>query len=245
MTADERSLPLASGPPRASVRLFPTVLVVALLAASAGAFALFERLKLRPPPITGPRVDSVFSPVCRCPEDKARIRFRLRRRDRVTVNVVRADGERVRTLLPDASRSAGVVRLTWNGRGSAGALVADGTYRVRIRLAARNRTITIPRGVRVDTTPPALTLLAVHRRPRVVLARYRVSEKARVLAFVRGRRVVRGRIVRGQGELRWFGGIGGEPRPAGRYRLSIRARDLAGNLSRPPATVVVTLAAPP
>ncbi|MDQ3893193.1 MAG: hypothetical protein M3292_00790 [Actinomycetota bacterium] len=245
MSAEERSLPLASGSPRASVRLFPTLLVVALLAGSAGAFALFERLKLRAPPITGPRLDAVFSPVCRCPEDEARIRFRLRRPDRVTVTVVRENGERVRTLLRDTSRSAGVVHLTWNGRDAAGALVADGTYRVRVRLAARDRTITIARGVRVDTTPPALALLAVHRRPRLVLVRYHVSEKARVLAFVRGRRVARGRIVRRQGQLRWFGGIGGKPLPAGRYRLSIRARDLAGNLSRPPATVVVTLAAPP
>ena len=37
-----------------------------LLAATAAAFAITERLKLTPSPILGTRVSKTFSPICRC-----------------------------------------------------------------------------------------------------------------------------------------------------------------------------------
>ena len=61
----------------------PTVLVVLLIVATAGAFGRTELLKLETNPVSGPRVDKEFSPVCRCASGLARISFRLRRADHV------------------------------------------------------------------------------------------------------------------------------------------------------------------
>jgi hypothetical protein len=69
-------------------RFAPTVLVLALLGATAAAFAVSERLKLEPSPITKTRVAKVFSPVCNCSQRVARVQFRLRRTDRLTVQVL-------------------------------------------------------------------------------------------------------------------------------------------------------------
>ena len=41
-------------------RIAPTLLVLALLAATAVAFGVTERLKLEQPPIAGPEVTKVF-----------------------------------------------------------------------------------------------------------------------------------------------------------------------------------------
>src|SRR5207237_8722896 len=42
-----------------------------------------------------------------------------------------------------------------------------------------------------------------------------------------------GRVPWRSEELRWVGRVGGHGVPAGRYRLAIAARDVAGNLSKP------------
>ena len=84
-------------------RLASTVLVVALLAATATAFALTEGLKLEPSPILGTRVDKVFSPVCRCESARARISFRLREADRLDIALVDSD----ETSSPHRSRDSG------------------------------------------------------------------------------------------------------------------------------------------
>ncbi len=80
-------------------RYAPIALVLALLAATAAAFALTESLKLEKSPITGTKVSKTFSPICKCPTRAARIAFRLRTANRLTTVIVDSGGKVVRTLV--------------------------------------------------------------------------------------------------------------------------------------------------
>ena len=225
-------------------------LVAALLIATGAAFAYTERLKLTPSPILGTSVTKVFSPVCECASDVAVIAFRLRKADRVDVEMIDAEDRVVRRLVIDGPRRAGRVVVVWDGRDEAGAVVEEGSYRPRVRLDRQRRTITLPNPIRVDVTPPTVERFSV--TPRVfspdgdfrrdsVVARYAVSEPAEVSLYVDGAREVRKRGRREEGRIRWFGTLDGKAAPAGVYRLQVGATDVAGNVaqrSRPAAVVV-------
>ena len=62
-------------------RFLPAALVLCLLVATGLAFIYTELLKLEPSPIRRTKVDSLISPVCNCPTDRARIAFQLRKAD--------------------------------------------------------------------------------------------------------------------------------------------------------------------
>jgi hypothetical protein len=132
------------------------------------------------------------------------------------------------------------VTATWDGRDADGSLVPDGVYRPRAHL--RHRTILMPSRIHVDATPPSIHLR--HVGPRVLArgtvlkVRYRVSEPAQVSVYLNGTRVVLGRSARLRWKVDWR--AHGAP---GRYRLTVAARDLAGNLSQAtkPLTVVMPL----
>src|SRR5206468_6161428 len=66
-----------------------------LLVATAAAFALTERLKLVKSPIYGTVISPVFSPTCRCELSTATVSLKFRRRDSVTVTVMRSEERRV------------------------------------------------------------------------------------------------------------------------------------------------------
>ena len=108
----------------------------------------------------------------------------------------------------------------------------------------------MPNPIEVDVTPPVVSLVSL--APRVfspdgdgsadkVVARYRVDERASVLLYVDGEQRVRKRGQQKAGRIEWFGLLDGEPQPAGVYRISLGARDVAGNLSRPTAKRVVVI----
>lgn len=224
-------------------RLLSTLLVLGLLGGTAAAFAVTEGLKLEKSPIFRTRVDKVFSPVCECSksESEASIGFRLRKADRLTLSIER-DGEIVRTLVSGRSVPRGGFAASWDGRDDGGRVLPDGSYEPRVHLARAHRTIVLPNPIRIDTRPPAVAVVRwfpkvltpdgnyLHERLEV---RYRVSEKAVALLFVGGKRVFRSRFQRTQDVARWFGRAGGHGVRAGRYRVELAARDLAGNLSRP------------
>ena len=222
-------------------RLLSTLLVLGLLGGTVAAFAVTERLKLVPSPIAAPRVTAAFSPDCGCDTNRARITFTLRESDRLTVTIVDDDGEAVGEIADDERHEAGRVAFEWPG-GSA----PEGVYRARVRFAEARRVIEIPNEIRLDRTPPVLTVQSIlpdafspdgDGRADKVRATYAVSERSSVLLFVDGEEVIEGFRPKTSGRLDWYGK---RLRP-GLYGVTLVARDLAGNESQPSPTAVVRL----
>jgi flagellar hook assembly protein FlgD len=218
-----------------------TVLVLGLLGGTAAAFAVTEALKLDRSPIAGPRLTKLFAPTCSCEKQTARVRFRLRRADRLDVVVVNSDSRPVRTLVANLRHRRGAVSLEWDGRDDSGAVVLDGGYRVRVHLARARRTILMPNQIFVDTVRPRVRLAAV--APTVfspdgdghkdsVEVTYQASEGGRLFFLVNGLVAGQGPFARqGRTVADWDGTLRGEALPAGRYELRVRFRDRAGNFS--------------
>jgi hypothetical protein len=216
------------------------LIVLALLAATAAAFAVTERLKLERSPVTGTRVDRVFSPVCECARDVAVVSFVLRRRETVTLDILDRQGRSVRTIVRNRREPAGRVSYTWDGRDNLERVVPEGVYRPRVQLERNGRTIVLPNPIRVDTTAPRITLVRVF--PRVfspdsdgqrdrVTASYRIDERARAVMLVDTRQRVQSKFRRVEGKLVWFGRINGRVVRPGIYEIRLRAVDRAGNRS--------------
>jgi hypothetical protein len=217
-----------------------TVLVLALLGGTAAAFTMTEALKLEPSPVDAPRFTKVFSPTCACPTGIATLSFRLRRADRLELVVVSGDGP-VRTLARDLEHAKGRVRVRWNGRDDAGAILPDGVYRLRVRLQDAGRTVDIPKKIRIDTQAPELELLRAApetfspdgdgRRDAMRIV-YSMDEDAAALIFLDGQIAFEAGLKRaGERAVSWDGRVGERALRAGIYALVLRARDLAGNLS--------------
>lgn len=224
-------------------RLAVTIVVLVLVAGTAAAFAVAERLKLERSPITAPRFDRLFSPVCDCETATARLRLRFRRAETVDAVIVDVKGGAVRTLARGERIGTGDHVFAWDGRDDAGAVAPDGRYRLRLRLVGERRTILIPTTVELDATSPEVVLARLvpavfspdgdGRRDRTK-AIFRSSERGRAELLVDGETVVRGPSrPAGKAGLRWGGRIAGETVRAGIYRVSVRVRDAAGNLSEP------------
>ncbi|MDX6599250.1 MAG: hypothetical protein QOE87_3137 [Gaiellales bacterium] len=228
-----------------------------LLAASAGAFALAQVLKLERSPIEAIRVDptpnhghgrldrhdsALFSPRCIAPcLRSAEVRFRVHTAGPVRAEVVASGGRVVRSLgvLP---HPRGRVAALWNGRDAAGKVAPDGTYRMKISVSGR--TIELLNPLVLDTR---VRLLGTNVSRRVispdcdsygdrVIAVVRGSEQlAGVRLEVRkGDRLVRtvrvGRRARALA-VSWppYDGKRCTSAPDGRYRLRVIARDVPGN----------------
>jgi FlgD Ig-like domain len=210
-----------------------TVLVLVLLAATAAAFVVTEDLKLEPDPLALPRVDRTFSPVCRCEQQTARIAFRLRRADSLTLTIADENGRVVRTLLKDAQFRPGNHQFGWDGRDETGRFVPEGSYRPQVALEKLGRQIEFSKQIVVDTTRPSVRVLNVSRRivspdgdwrGDAIRIRYRLSEPSHALLVVNGRRVWR-TALRAEGVIPWRPG---RLRP-GLERLQLVAVDAAGN----------------
>ena len=223
-------------------RLLSTLLVLGLLGGTAAAFAVTEHLKLQRSPIFRTKIDyKVFSPVCGCPTDRVHIAFQLRRRDRLTLSIEQ-HGRIVRTIVSGLAVRAGGFGRYWNGRDDSGAVVPDGVYKPRVHLANQHRTIVLPNPIRIDTKPPQVTVVSWIPRRHVLTpdrnfrherleVRYRLSEPAHVILYVGGKRRYRSRSGQTTGIARWFGRDNGRSVPAGRYSVTLAARDIGGNLS--------------
>jgi hypothetical protein len=222
-------------------RTVSTVLVVCLLGGTAAAFAVTQGLKLDKSPIFGTDIGKLVSPAA---GTDAKIAFRLRTSDTVTVSVVDEADDVVRTLLPRRRVAPGRITLSWDGRDDAGRALPEGEYRPRIRLADEKTTTTLRDDIELDTTPPSFEHGEV--RPRVISpdgddraeairVRFSSGERVRALLFVAGKRRVLTQ-ARESGVIRW----GAQLRP-GRYRLELAVQDRAGNTSRrvPAGTVRV------
>jgi hypothetical protein len=214
--------------------------------ATATAFAVTQRLKLEPSPISQTRVSDVFSPVCRCASRAASIEFSLRRADDVRIAVRTGSGE---VTVAEGSFAQGDVHVRWDGRDASGELVPDGTYHPFVELKRAGRTIDLPNPIRVDTIRPSIKFTSL--RPRLfrpgtekLKVTYRVSEHAHALLFVDGRRRVFTASTRLRGRLQWYGKVRGHLIRPGRHKVKLVAEDLAGNRSAPTPWVVVRVRRP-
>jgi hypothetical protein len=222
---------------------------VALLAATAGAFALTQGAKVELIPIYRTHVDKIFSPVCKCRTDMAKIDFWLRKSDHLTVWITH-DGTKVRTLVPGRTFKPGPVKLEFDGRDDNGRLLPDGDYKPTVRLSHEHRTIEIPNTMVLDTKPPIVHVrhrIYAHISPDgdhhndVFRIHYSVSERAHGILFVDGHQVELTHFEPLSGALVWYGTIEGRKARPGNHVLEISAQDLAGNRAKPFPFAVVTV----
>jgi hypothetical protein len=228
-------------------RVLPTAFVLALVAGSLGALALTQRAKTEPSPLVAARADRVFSPVCRCPQQMARIDLELRTRERLEVWMERR-GRRVATVVGGRTFAPGPVPLGFTGVTDDGITLPDGAYAPVVHLARSHRTIRLPYRIRIDTKPPAID---VRKTPMAVISpdgdghadsfrtRYRLEEPARAVLLANDRRAFAAQRQARTGTFVWDGRRNGRaPRP-GIYVLDATARDAAGNLAKPYPFAVV------
>jgi hypothetical protein len=231
-------------------RFLSTGLVLGLLVATAAAFAVTESLKLTQSPVTRTHVAKTLSPGCGCPTRVATIKFWLRKPDTITLSVVDSGRHEVARLVDGVAAHRRWNTFRWDGLGTSGSAAPDGAYYPRIHLKQAHRTILLPNRIELDTTPPRV-LDAKPNRPVFspdgdgqsdsIKIRYRVSERAHALLDVRGKQVVKTRFAPRAGSLTWYGRVHGVGLPQGTYRLRVGASDVAGNVSDPRRSAVVTV----
>ena len=210
-------------------RLAPTILVAAVLVATATAFAVTEHLKLEDSPVINTRFPALFSP--RLAE--ARIGFRLRREEEISLDIADANGNVVKQAVGSGVFGQAFHQFAWDGRDDSGRIVPDGTYRVQLTLKDENRTIEFPRTITVDSTPPNIDVDLQHQvfspdgdgRADRVDVHYRFNEPAWAILYVNGKRVGITYRKKPIGTYPWYG----KGKKPGEYRLALAAQDLAGN----------------
>jgi hypothetical protein len=225
------------------------VLALALIAATAAAFAWTESLKLERLPVVGPRFPESFSPVCVCPTETAKLRLRFRVTDTVDADILDANGDAVRSL-GDRRVRPGLVTFEWDGRNDEGRVVPDGPYRLRVELEDKRRTIVVPDQILVDTVPPKILSMVVGRvafspdgdgEADVVGVDYEADGPAAPLLYVGDQLALERRARRARSSVIWDGAIDDEVLPPATYRLTLRVMDPAGNISRPSERDLVEL----
>lgn len=133
-----------------------------LLLATFAAFFAAQRLKRSDPLVYSVNVKRYVSPNADGLRDRARLRFRTKKDDVVSVEVIDRGGNTVRMLADRKKMRAGAQRFQWNGRyaprgDQRGAPVPDGAYRIRITMHGSGRSFVPDKYFVVDTTPPRLT----------------------------------------------------------------------------------------
>jgi FlgD Ig-like domain len=212
-------------------KLAPTILVAALLVATATAFAVTEHLKLEDSPVVDTAFPKLFSPKL----VEARIKFRLRREEEISLDIADENGRVVKHAVGSGVFPPVSHQFAWDGRDDSGRVVPDGTYHVQLTLKDENRTIEFPQTITADSTPPVIQDVVVRhgvfspdgdgRADRVDL-RYRFNEPAWATLYVDGRRAGRSYRKKPVGTMQWYG-RGTRP---GEYRLALAAQDRAGNI---------------
>ena len=229
-------------------RLMAGGLLVAVAVAGL-IFALPFAFPTPPPIITRVTATALFSPNDDGRRDVARVNLRVREAAEVTLEV-RDDDVLVRTLLDGGTQPRGPVTAQWDGTDEAGRTVPDGTYSLRLRARAGAKRFNVSRTIRIDTSPPRFTRMAVRSaalqpvgrgRCRLVLSAdddVRVRFGLRAVGATTTIRAVGPRPLRAGRTLvwRWDGRRGNSPGADGLYRIDATIRDAAGNLARRAAT---------
>jgi hypothetical protein len=227
------------------VRVVSTAIVLALLAATAAAFALTERAKLTLSPIYGTRVDQTFSPDGTS-KPVAHVRFRVRPAERVDVWIQDSHGHKWSDLVTNRSVKAHqTLSLVWDSLNASGIAAPDGTYHPVVKLLRSHRVIGLPSKIVLDTKPPVITV----KHPQypiispdgdghadVFRIPYRLSEPGNAILLLRGVQVGFTRCCKQSGVLTFNGKVKVKGKlvklPPGRYVLGVAAQDVAGNRSK-------------
>ena len=217
-------------------RLLTTVTLVGLLVATAAAFAITERLKLTKSAVYGTQVSHALSPTCGCARGRARVFFKLRRPDDITVSVLNSHEQEV-ALLAAQHYPRGPLTLRWTGRDDSGARAPDGIYHVQLHLAGQHQTIDLPNPIRLDTKAPQIVASDQNRQAfspdgdhqaDFVRITATLSKQAHVALYLDGTRVLYSR-ARVKNSISWHGNGPNGTLPPGAYTLELGAVDLNGN----------------
>ncbi len=221
----------------------------ALVVATLGAFFVTQRLKQTPRLVQTLSVTKIYSP--KIGFRKAGIRLRLKRTDQATVSILNGDGDVVRRLAVNQRYHAGrAVQLLWNGRDSSGAIVPDGSYKIRVGLKRQGRSVTLVDEIVIDATPPRPVVTVekpkgtngplIYPQAGNAPVRFTVSG-ARVYGtptfrvyrtdLPKPRAVTRLRSTPEATSGEWSGAVAGALRPPqGTYVITARVKDHAGNV---------------
>jgi hypothetical protein len=222
-------------------KLAPTILVAALLAATATAFAVTEHLKLEESPVIRTTFAARFSPKL----VEERIGFRLRREEDISLDIADSNGRIVKHAVGSGVFGPAYHQFAWDGRDDSGRIVPDGAYRVQLTLKDENRTIEFPNSITVDSTPPTIEVAPRHQvfspdgdgRADHFDFVYGFGEPAWGILYVNGKRLGRTYRKKPNGIYPWYG----KGRKPGEYRLALAAQDLAGNKAPSTREFVVRL----
>jgi hypothetical protein len=222
-------------------KLAPTILVAALLAATATAFAVTEHLKLEDSPVIRTTFAARFSPKL----VEERIGFRLRREEDISLDIADSNGRIVKHAVGSGVFGPAYHQFAWDGRDDSGRIVPDGAYRVQLTLKDENRTIEFPNSITVDSTPPTIEVAPRHQvfspdgdgRADHFDFVYGFGEPAWGILYVNGKRLGRTYRKKPNGIYPWYG----KGRKPGEYRLALAAQDLAGNKAPSTREFVVRL----
>lgn len=220
-------------------RLLTSATLVALLVATAAAFAITERLKLTKSALMpGTKVSKAFSPLAGGARARANVRIVLRRADTVSVAIVNSHRNGVATLAIDQPFRRGEAKFQWDGRTDGRTLAPDGSYRVRVHLANQHQTIVLPNVIRLDTKPPAFVGVTQNRdtfspdgdhQADYLRISYVLTKPAHIALYLGGRRIVYTLRHPERGSVTWNGTAHGRVLRPGQYTLAVGAVDLAGN----------------
>jgi flagellar hook assembly protein FlgD len=225
-----------------------------LVLATFGAFFVAQRLKNAPPVLSRLTVFPYFSPNSDGRYDVARLSFKVKKTDDVSVSVLDSSGDEVRELMGGRRvLSSELVRLKWDGRKDNGERARDGRYRYRITLQHEGRSVVPATSVRLDTTPPrprvtsigpshefGPELLPASEGGEAVVHLQAPGRKPVIRVFKTGpgptRLVRQEKLDDGATSWRWNGLTpSGRPVSPGTYLVAIETRDVAGNRGLSPA----------
>lgn len=146
--------------------LISRVVFALLVLATFFAFFAAQRLKHTDPLVYSVSFKRYISPNDDGLREKGRVRFRIKKADRVSVEVIDRTDAPVRVLADNEPMSAGPHTFYWNGRFRSeidasgkrqrGRPVPDGAYRVRVTLLGRGRSFVPDQFFVVDTEPPKI-----------------------------------------------------------------------------------------
>ncbi len=154
-TQQSRSMRQTAG---RSVRVTSLLMLLAAGGIIVVLVVLFPLEWVQVPAVTVTTGQRAFSPNGDNNLDELVLVYGLSQDAAVTIQVLGANQQVVRTLVQEETQVSGQHSVLWDGHNDAGAVVTDGEYTVRIAAKGAARTATRNIRVRVDNTPPVLRL---------------------------------------------------------------------------------------